>query len=280
MHELYIKAGVDIITTNTYASARHNLEPLGLGDLTGELNRRAVLLARQARDEAAGGRPVLIAGSISNFGMVVGGEGTQGPSPFLRPRLHFTEEQLRADLREQAELLLQAGVDFLLVESTGSNTHRKWISDVCKSTSAPYWVGFKVRRQPNESEVRTGYASADKFADVAADVMSHGGSVLNIFHSSVADTTAAIPIALEKWSGPLGAYPDAERKDYVAPTRDQTVENKISPEEFVKHARSWVEMGVQIIGGCCGYGPPYIRLLRGGLPTKIPAPRGRMGVAV
>ena len=53
MHEQYIKAGVDIITTNTYASARHNLEPLGLGDLTGELNRRAVLLAREARQDGA-----------------------------------------------------------------------------------------------------------------------------------------------------------------------------------------------------------------------------------
>ena len=66
MHESYVKAGADVITTNTYASARHNLEPIGLGELTGELNRRAVLLAREARDKAAGGRPVLIAGSISN----------------------------------------------------------------------------------------------------------------------------------------------------------------------------------------------------------------------
>src|SRR5208282_1922689 len=54
MHEAYVKAGTDILTTNTYASARHNLEPLGLGELTGELNRRAVLLAREARDRAAG----------------------------------------------------------------------------------------------------------------------------------------------------------------------------------------------------------------------------------
>jgi len=41
---------VDIITTNTYASARHNLEPMGLGDLTTELNIRAVVLAQEARD--------------------------------------------------------------------------------------------------------------------------------------------------------------------------------------------------------------------------------------
>jgi len=50
MHATYIKAGVDIITTNTYASARHNLEPMGLGDLTTELNIRAVVLAQEARD--------------------------------------------------------------------------------------------------------------------------------------------------------------------------------------------------------------------------------------
>ncbi len=45
MHENYIKAGVDIITVNSYASARHNLDPLGMGDLTAELNLRAVMLA-------------------------------------------------------------------------------------------------------------------------------------------------------------------------------------------------------------------------------------------
>jgi len=278
MHELYIKAGADIITTNTYASARHNLEPLGLGDQIGELIRRGVYLAREARDKAAGGRPVLIAGSISNFGMVTGGEG-QRQSVHFRPRLRYTEEQMRANLHEQAELLVEAGVDFLLAESTGSNTHRKWVSEACKSTGAPFWVGFKCRRDPNESEVRTGYASQDKLVDALDDVMSRGGSVLSVFHSSIDDTTAAIKIALEKWPGPLGAYPDAERKDYVAPTRDDTIANKISPDEFVKHARGWVESGVQIIGGCCGYGLPYIRRLRDGLPKTISQPRRPVALA-
>jgi len=272
MHELYVKAGVDIISTNTYASARHNLEPLGMGDLTGELNRRAVLLAREARDKAARDRPVLIAGSISNFGMTTGGEDLAS----LRHRSRFTEEQFRANLREQAELLLEAGVDFLLAESTGTNSHRKWVSDACKSTGVPFWVGFKVRRESGDATVRTGYLSQDKFADVVEDVMSHGGSVLSIFHSSVDDTTAALEIALKKWRGPLGAYPDAERKDYMSPSRDRSVENKVSPEEFAARARQWVESGVQIIGGCCGYGLCYIRPLREALPQRISAPRRRV----
>ena len=57
MHEQYVAAGVDIITTNTYASARHNLEPLGLGDKVVELNLRAVMLAQDARDRTARERP-------------------------------------------------------------------------------------------------------------------------------------------------------------------------------------------------------------------------------
>jgi S-methylmethionine-dependent homocysteine/selenocysteine methylase len=273
MHELYVRAGVDILTTNTYASARHNLEPLGMGDLTGELNRRAVLLAREARDKAGRDRPVLIAGSISNFGMTTGGEDLAS----LRHRSRFTEEQFRANLREQAELLVEAGVDFLLAESTGTNTHRKWVSDACKSTGAPFWVGFKVRREPSDTAVRTGYLSQDRFADVLDDVMSHGGSVLSIFHSGIDDTTAALEIALKRWPGPMGAYPDAERKDYMSQARDRSVENKISPQEFALHARQWVDSGVQIIGGCCGYGLPYIRPLRDALPQRISTPRRRVG---
>ncbi|MBI1773778.1 MAG: homocysteine S-methyltransferase family protein [Proteobacteria bacterium] len=271
MHEMYIKVGADIITTNTYASARHNLEPLGLGDLTGELNRRAVLLAREARDKRAGSRPVLIAGAISNFGIATEGENIAS----LRHRARLTEEQLQANLSEQAHLLVEAGVDFLLAESTGTNTHRKWVSDACKSTGMPFWVGFKCHREPKNPRVLTGYHSRDKFADVLDDVMSHGGSVLSIFHSSIADTNAALKIAEKKWPGPLGAYPDAERKDYMATTHDHTAPNKFTPEDFLRQARAWVESGVQIIGGCCGYGPPYIQRLRDGLPAKIKTPRRR-----
>jgi hypothetical protein len=60
LHEVYIKADVDVLTTNTYSAARHNLEPLGLGDLVAELNIRAVMLARDARDKVARDRPVFI----------------------------------------------------------------------------------------------------------------------------------------------------------------------------------------------------------------------------
>ena len=64
LHELYIEAGVDVITTNTYSSARHNLLALGLGDKVHELNLRAAMLAQDARDRSARARPVWIGGPV------------------------------------------------------------------------------------------------------------------------------------------------------------------------------------------------------------------------
>jgi methionine synthase I (cobalamin-dependent) len=113
MHEQYIKAGADIITTNTYASARHNLEPLGLGELTGELNRRAVLLAREARDKTARERPVVIAGSMQGDRCVllVGFKCHREPASALPLHRRATPSQSARAGRNPA----RGGVDFLSV---------------------------------------------------------------------------------------------------------------------------------------------------------------------
>lgn len=272
MHEAYIKAGVDVITTNSYASARHNLEPLGLGDLTVELNLRAVALAKEARERAARDRPVYIAGSVSNYGLVTGSE--PRPPQTLR-RTAITAEQAQANLREQAEVLVEAGVDFLLCESTGSLEHRKWVSRACTVPGVPKWVGFKCHVDQGDPVVKVGYRSDVPLAQALDEVIPLGGSVLNIFHTNIDDTQAALPLVQEKWSGPIGIYPEAARPDYVATWRDPTIENAVTPDDFLALSRKWVEQGVQIIGGCCGIGVEYIRPLRQGLPTHIPSPRAR-----
>ena len=141
MHESYIKAGVDIITTNTYSSARHCFEPLGMGDVTRELNIRAVRLAKEARDRVAKDRPVYIAGSVSNFGCRVGDNA--GSRIARHGWSAYTEEQCQANLHEQAEILAEAGVDFFVTESTGSTLKRKWVVEACLATGVPTWVGFK-----------------------------------------------------------------------------------------------------------------------------------------
>ncbi len=252
MHKLYLDCGVDIITTNTYSSARHNLEPLGLGDLTRELNYRAVNLAMEARERFASGRHVTLAGSVSAFGLTVGGEPVRSLHRHALQRTEITERQARGNLREQAEVLAEAGVDFLLLEGTGSIAHRHWMVDECAGTGLPLWLGFRCRLDPGDNIPRIGYSSPTPFADGLGEFLGRNLAGVTIFHSTIEATNAAIPVARSIWSGPLAAYPEADRSDYTLPHRDDSVKSNIAPTEFPEIARQWRSCGVQVIGGCCG----------------------------
>jgi len=251
MHEDYIAAGCEVITVNTYASARHNLEPLGQGDLTSELNLRAVMLAQDARDRTAKERPVWIAGSVSNFGLLAENEpyGEEELTKYFGNRSMVSAEQSRANLREQAEILAEAGVDLLLAEATGSTTQRKWVVEACVATGLPVWAGFKCHHDADDPTVRIGYCSRDTLAETVKDVMALGATGLNIFHSYVSTTEASLPIVKELWDGPIGVYPEAEREDYVSTYRDAAETTRITPEEFLDFARNAVAQGVQLDGG-------------------------------
>ena len=58
----------------------------------------------------------------------------------MQARAHLFGEQARANLKEQAEILADAGVDFLISESTGSNLQRKWVVEACVATGLPLLI--------------------------------------------------------------------------------------------------------------------------------------------
>ena len=269
MHERYIRAGVDIVTTNTYSTARHCLERIGLGELTRELNLRAVVLAEEARARAARGRPVSIAGSVSNYGILSGGEALPER---LEERLEegwaaLDEDAYRANLHEQARILAESGVDLLLAESTGATEHRRWVVEACLATGLPTWPGFKAHTAEGGS-LRTGHTSDEPFTDGLDTILPLGGDVMSIFHTTVKATGECLPLLRERWPGPIAVYPDADRTDYVNPQADAGVTNLDTPQDFADHARRWVEQGARIVGGCCGFGVEYIAPLRESLPKR------------
>ena len=284
MHINYIKAGADVITTNTYSSARHNLEQVGHGDLTAELNMRAVHIAQEAIHRANVDRPVYIAGAVSSFGLLTAGEygsmrhrqSRQGRAGM--PRLGFlrrgaiTVEQSRDNLKEQADTLAKAGVDFMLAESTDSLEQRRWVSEAVSSVGLPMWTGFRVHSSGDDPTIRTGYRGEEPFEQVLEEIIPMGGSVMTVFHSGIEETDAAIPILLKCWNGPIAAYPESGRRDYVARFNDGTP-NEMDPQGYLELSRKWVSQGVQVIGGCCGMGLEYIEPLRKGLPAKLEDPR-------
>ena len=232
---------------------------------------RAVMLAEDARDKAAKERPVLIAGSVSNFGLMAGSEPGWHRIPLFGGRQETSEAQAKANLREQAEILAEAGVDFLLAESTGGHTHRKWVMEACLSTGLPVWAGFRCRLDEGDAQPKVGYRSDEAFADTLGEIISLGGDAVSIFHSTVESTDAGLPILQEQWRGPVGVYPEADRPDYVSRYRDGRIETRISVDDFVAWTQSCVERRVQIVGGCCGIELDYIKPLREALPSHLPA---------
>jgi homocysteine S-methyltransferase len=254
VHADYIRAGADIVITNTFATMRYLLEAAGLGDQVRAINEAAVTAARAARDDAAGGREVWIAGSISSTVLEL--------APDERPSL----ETATASFREQAEILAEGGVDLIILEMMRDVDYTGAAIDAAAATGLPVWVGFScVTSAAGEIVMVPGIVDELPFRDVVGPAMRHGGSLVAVMHTELKDATPALAIARETWSGPLGAYPHSGR--FVMP--HWRFERIVSPEAYLEAAQAWVAMGVQVIGGCCGIGPDHIRLLAERLPKTL-----------
>ncbi len=244
VHEDYVRAGADVIIANTYSTAPHVLEPAGLGDRVRAMNQRAVALAQAARDDAAAGRRVAVAGSLSSF----------------RARV-TPADQLEASYREQAELAAEAGVDLIALEMMGNIEQAAPAIRAAATTGLPIWVGFSclvgddgVVRFFDGSPFSTGLTE-----DLALLADLHSGDVaVTVMHSLTEDTAPALEIVRRHWSGPTGAY--AHSGTWADPVWQ--FDHMISPEDYLNAAQRWVDMGARIIGGCCAIGPEYIRLLK------------------
>jgi methionine synthase I (cobalamin-dependent) len=229
------------------------LEAAGLGERVAEVNRRAVEVAREARDRAAGGRDVWVAGSMSTM--------APGAEPARRPPVARLTEMLR----EQADILARAGADLIVLEMLRDVDYAGGAVDAARETGLPVWVGFSCRQADGAVRMFSGFEDL-LFERVIAPVMARGGSLLAVMHSEVPDTGPALEVAKRHWKGPLAAYPES---DYFTMPNWQFVD-VITPGDFVAHAMGWLRQGVQVLGGCCGIGPEHIRLLRDRLPARVP----------
>ena len=255
----YIAAGADVITTNTFGSNRFALEPAGLADRFEEINRKAVVLAHQARDAA--GRDVAIAGSISS----------------MPPLAHIAEtpsaEEATGDYHRLADLLAEAGCDLLVCEMMMTAGHAEAVVDAARATGLPVWVGISAHEESGRvltfpaPKSESGRSTDDllpgpnyqEIGGFAQGLLSDGAAAAGIMHSEVEDTAPGLEALKTVWSGPLLAY--AHRGKYAPP--DWQFVDVIAPGAYAEAAASWVaDNGVQIVGGCCGLGPDHIRAIK------------------
>ena len=271
VHEAYLGAGADVITANTFATCRHVLEAAGYGDETAAINRRAVELAREARDRVALNKPVAVAGSMSNT--VAWLPGTFGPDPAYFP----SPEQEAANYREMADTLAEAGCDLLVMEMLLEVERGTRLMAAALATGLPVWAGISTSRgsggqmigwdiaSEEYGSLPEGYeqAAPEALGTIIDALTALGPQAAGIMHSSFKSTTPGLEILFERWNGPVMAYPEAMGFDAV---NHGTI--AVGPDDFANHCRGWVEQGVQIIGGCCGTTIHHIRAMVDRLPER------------
>ncbi len=251
VHEDYIRAGADVVITNTFPAAKHVLEEAGLGERFRELNGRAAELAREAR-EGVGREGVYVAGSISTFPARLNHDYDPG------------EQVARANYREQAEVLAESGVDLLALEMMRDLEQAGYAVEAARETGLPVWIGFSCKSLEDGTVVL--WDGHDTLAGAVDELARRGVSLVSVMHTLTGDTVPALREVKERWDGPVGAYPHSGK--FVMP-HWQFID-MISPEDFAEEARRWVELGVQVVGGCCGIGPEHVRVLKESLPARTP----------
>jgi 5-methyltetrahydrofolate--homocysteine methyltransferase len=262
IHRAYLEAGADIIETNTFGANVVTLREFGLAELTREINRAAAELARRDADAITRqnpDKPRFVAGSIGPTNVQLS---LNADKPGTRP-VKFDDQV--ASYAEQVRGLLDGGVDLLVPETSFDTLNMKAclfaIGNVLaeRGIEVPVIVSgtiFEGGRTLTAQTVEAFYTSVEHFPMLAVGLNCSLGPKQMRPYLEALSSVAAVPLI---------CYPNAGLPDGMGGFDS-------NPREFTGYIRDFAEQGwVNIVGGCCGTTPEYIRLIADaveGLPPR------------
>ncbi len=260
VHEDYLEAGADVITSASYQLGFEGLGARGLDVAeAAEVMRRSVAIALRARDRfwarpasRAGRLRPLVAASIGPYGAVLA-DGSE-----YRGDYSLDRNRLRDFHRARLELLSDAGADLLAVETLPCRREAEAIVDLlAERPGPPAWLSFSCRDGRHLS-------SGEEFGD-AVEAVAGAPRVLalGINCSAPRHLPSLLSIAAGRCDLPLMAYPNrGERWDAAAGGWHPGEGDAVGTDELAVMARDWQTAGARLIGGCCRTGPEDIRAMR------------------
>jgi len=265
IHGDYVRAGADIITTNTFRAHRRSLAKGGLGHRARELTHLAVQLVRDAiqqTDQQTNQlihQPIFIAGSIAPL------------EDCYSPQLVPPDDELTEEHAEMARHLAEAGVDVMLVETMNTIREARVAAKAARSTGLPVIVSFVLEGATGVGVAPRGAArllSGELLVDAvrAIEPLYSAAITINCLPvAHIADRLHELRAATDR---PIGAYGNVGRVDDHA---GWTLTHAVTPEEYAAAAQTWRDRGATIIGGCCGTTPDHIAALTAALqPQGVP----------
>ena len=235
VHAEYVRAGADIIETNTFGANVNKLQPYGLEANVREINTKAARIAR----EAAGNR-ALVAGAIGPLGLRIE---PYGPTSFDEAKQMFSD---------QASALLEGGVDLFILETFSdiSELHQA-INAVRELCDLPIVAQVTIQMDGNTLFGATPEVFTKRIAEWGADVIGLNCGV----------GPAIVLNAIEKMRAltdkKLSAQPNAGLPRDVGGRQIYMC----SPEYMAEYSRRIIQAGASFVGGCCGSTPAHIKMI-------------------
>jgi len=244
LHRSFLEVDVDVIETNSFGASSITLAEYGIADRAHELNLAAARIAREAADAFdTPGRPRWVAGSI--------GPGTKFPS---LGQIRFAE--VRDAYEEQAAGLLEGGVDLLLIETVFDLLQAKAAMVGCRRAMAG--AGRQVPLQVQVTVELTGRMLPGTEIGAALTVLD--AMRADVVGLNCATGPAEMHEHLRHLARharmPISCLPNAGLPSVV----DGKMHYDLTPDQLAEfHAGFVTELGVQVIGGCCGTTPEHLR---------------------
>ncbi len=244
VHEAYVRAGAEILETNTFGANPAKLASYGLAEETERINQAAAELARKA----AAGRASVV-GAIGPLGIRI------------EPFGPTSREEARALFQRQATGLLAGGVDGFILETFSDVDELHEALRAVRSVSDLPVIAQMTIGDDGLTHYGTDPATFTKqLAAWGADVIGVNCSV------GPAGVLEAVEKMVKATDRPISAVPNAglpkdvgDRKIYLA-----------SPEYMASYARRMIEAGARIVGGCCGTTPEHIKKIRDYVASVVP----------
>lgn len=251
IHEDYVRAGADVISTNSFQLCRRALHNhfrdekhrrhIGAGDLDTRANQllaASVQLAIEGRKRAGGEGKVAVAAAITTLEWC------------FRPDLAPGEQQAREEYREIFQVVKGAGADLILLETVNSIGEARVALEVAKAVGLPCWIAFVPDRT---GKLFTGETLSQAVAQL--EPLKVDAILLNCAPPD--DITAGLKEMAPHVTAPMGTYAHIGRFD----PPEWMFTDEYPPDRYTSESAQWKKMGARILGGCCGTTPDHIAAL-------------------
>ncbi len=241
IHRAYVEAGSDFISTNTFGGTRNRLALDNLADRLAELNETGARLAR----EAAGDR--LVAGSMGPTGEL------------MEPLGLLTPDGARESFTEQARALKAGGADFALIETMSALEEVQAAVEGARAAGLPVAVTMSF---DTNFHTMMGVKPVKALATLA-------GWGVSVVGANCGNGPAEIERVMTEMSQsrPEGVTLMAKSNAGMPRWKDDRITYGGTPDVMADYARKMAQLGVRVIGGCCGSTPEHIAAMRKALAS-------------